>query len=139
MPFDDIQPPDIFECEKCGECCKGYGGTFVSARDIEAISAFIGEDPGRFTVKYCRLSGGKPLLAQGPDDFCVFRIEKICSIHPVKPRMCEAWPFIESVLADVGNWRAMASACPGIRTDFPDEAISKCVEEVISRRKNEKR
>lgn len=137
MPYDTVRPSDLFECEKCGECCKGYGGTYVSEADVEAISKFVGEDPAVFVEKYCRMSGGKPVLAQGPDGYCVFRKNKICSIHPVKPRMCRAWPFIEAVLTDVGNWRAMASACPGIRADFPDEVVLKCVEEVVSKRNSE--
>ncbi len=127
--------PVIFDCQQCGDCCKGYGGTFVTDSDIEAISAYIGESPARFVEKYCRLSGGHPLLAQGDDGFCVFTRDKICSIHPVKPRMCKAWPFIESVLTDVSNWRIMANSCPGIKTDVPDETVIACVRREIAKRK----
>lgn len=130
-----FNPDDIFECQKCGDCCKGYGGTFVTESDIEAISAYIGETPARFVEEYCRFSGGRPLLAQGDDGFCAFW-DKICTIHPVKPKMCRAWPFIESVLADTSNWRIMANSCPGIKTDVSDEAVYACVQQEIAKRGN---
>ena len=125
--FDNLDGSAIFECKQCGECCKGYGGTYVTQKDIQAIAAYIGTDPADFMEKYCRMSGSRPVLAQGENGYCIFWKEKICTIHPVKPRMCKAWPFIQNVLKDVGNWRAMAGSCPGIRTDVQDERILACV------------
>ena len=121
---------DIFECKKCGDCCKGYGGTFVTAKDIEAISAYIKTDPKTFVADYCRMSGNRPVLAQGKNGYCVFW-DGQCTIHPVKPRMCKAWPFIKSVLADVNNWHIMAALCPGIRTDVPDNIVKACVKKEL--------
>ena len=117
---------DIFECQKCGDCCSGYGGTYVTEKDIEAISDYIGSDSRSFVADYCRMSGGKPLLAQAENGKCVFW-DGLCTIHPVKPRMCKAWPFIESVLIDANNWEMMATACPGIRTGFPHHVVQAIV------------
>ncbi len=75
------------------------------------------------------------MLARGVNGYCVFW-KKLCTIHPVKPRMCKAWPFIDAVLTDVANWRAMASSCPGMRTDVSDDAILSCVEKEILKRKS---
>ena len=130
-----ITPDRIFECRKCGECCKGYGGTFVTEKDLEAISQYTKIPVKTLLNDYCRLSGSKPVLAQGKDGYCIFRKEKLCSIHPVKPRMCRAWPFIESVLKDPRNWHIMAGFCPGIRTDVSDEDIRECVSSVLAQRK----
>jgi len=129
---ETLDSADIFECQKCGDCCLGYGGTFVTEKDIEAIADYIGADPRHFVRNYCRLSGGKPLLAQGENGKCVFW-EGLCTIHPVKPRMCKAWPFIESVLINPGNWDMMATACPGIRTNVPHRIIKKIVKKELSR------
>jgi len=117
---------EIFDCKKCGECCKGYGGTFVTESDIKAISDYIRTDPRRFIRDYCQMSGSRPVLAQGENGYCVFW-DKLCTIHPVKPRMCRAWPFIRSVLTDIRNWKIMAASCPGIRTDISDEIVEACV------------
>lgn len=126
-----IEPSDIFNCKKCGDCCKGYGGAFATAKDVEAISAYIKTDPKKFVDDYCQMSGNRPVLAQGKNGYCVFW-DKQCTIHPVKPRMCKAWPFIKSVLSDVKNWHIMAASCPGIRIDVPDEAVKACVKKELS-------
>jgi uncharacterized protein len=124
-------PDDIFQCQKCGDCCRGYGGTYLSPQDIQAIAEYTYTDPTEFTQTYCVFSGNKPMLAQGDDGYCVFW-DDLCTIHPVKPRMCKAWPFIESILVDVGNWEAMSALCPGIRTDFSVETIIACVKQKLS-------
>jgi len=126
MLYKDITPSDIFECRQCGECCKGYGGTFVTEKEIKAIVDYLNIDPEHFVDKYCQVSGGKPVLAQGRNSYCVFW-DGLCTIHPVKPHMCRNWPFIKSVLVDINNWHIMATLCPGIRTDLPDSIIKECV------------
>jgi Fe-S-cluster containining protein len=119
----------------CGDCCRGYGGTYVTDRDIQAIAAYIGEDPERFKTRYCQLSGSRYVLAQSENGYCVFW-DRLCQIHPVKPRMCRHWPYIAAILEDVANWRIMARDCPGIRTDFPDDVITRSVaREIDARRK----
>jgi hypothetical protein len=47
--------------------------------------------------------------------------------------MCRKWPFIESILVDAGNWQSLAASCPGMRTDFSDDQIQKCVHGVIKK------
>jgi len=127
---EDVTAADLFECQMCGDCCKGFGGTVVTTADIKSIAAFIGADPERFVREYCRLSGDKKVLAQGEDGYCIFFCDR-CTIHPVKPRMCRAWPFIRAILADMKNWHSMAASCPGMRTDVPDAVIRQCVADVL--------
>ncbi len=117
---------EIFDCKKCGDCCKGYGGTFVTEQDIKAISAYLKTDPKTFVKDYCCMSSGKPVLAQQENGYCIFW-DKICTIHPVKPKMCKQWPFIEGVLIDINNWQIMGGLCPGIRTDAPDDLVKECI------------
>jgi len=116
---DDLE---IFTCRMCGDCCRGYGGTYVTEEDIAAIAGYVGQDPERFLKTCCRMSGNRPVLAQGDSGHCLFW-DRLCTIHPVKPAMCRAWPYIPSVLIDVGNWRSMATCCPGMRSDVSDELI----------------
>jgi Fe-S-cluster containining protein len=130
MHSDRKGPEDVFKCRRCGDCCRGYGGTYLTSEDIEAIAAYLGTGTESLLSSYCRLSGDKYLLAQRADGYCVFW-DRLCTIHPVKPRMCRNWPFIESVLKDVGNWRAMATMCPGIRTEVSDEEVIRRVKEAL--------
>jgi uncharacterized protein len=135
VPSDPLSPSDIFECRACGECCNGFGGTYVTEADIDAITTFTGIDPERFKKDCCRMSGHRRVLAQGDDGYCCFCEDGKCAIHPVKPRMCRAWPFIESVVRDPENWQIMAGFCPGMRTDFSPEAIRACVARVLKEEK----
>ena len=128
---DTTNPAEVFTCQKCGECCRGYGGTFVTDRDIVNISKYLNIDSHRFVADFCELSGGKPILAQRQSGYCLFW-DKLCTIHPVKPKMCRIWPFIESLLVDASNWKVMASSCPGIRIDLPDRWVSECVKNINS-------
>lgn len=119
MAFDT---DDLFQCQRCGQCCRGFGGTYVTDADIEAIAAYLGCTESALRDGYLRRSGNRLVLAQRSDGYCIFWNE-LCTIHPVKPLMCRRWPFIPAVLKDVANWHAMATTCPGMRTDVPDEAI----------------
>jgi len=136
MSSENLSADDIFVCRQCGDCCLGYGGTYVTKEDIEKIADFTGEDPALFVEKFCDLSGGKPVLTQNETGKCTFFDEKTqCTIHPVKPRMCRAWPFIESILAAPGNWELMSDACPGIRTGIPEEQLTRIVKEELAKMK----
>ncbi|UCE54257.1 MAG: YkgJ family cysteine cluster protein [Desulfobacterales bacterium] len=128
---DAITPDDIFTCQKCGDCCRGYGGTFVADKDIQRISRYLNMDSSQFVAEFCQISGGKPVLTQGDNGYCIFW-DRLCTIHPVKPQMCKKWPFIGSILADVNNWHIIAACCSGIRTDVPDRLIKECVKKKLS-------
>ncbi len=132
MPSDCICPEELFECRRCGDCCQGFGGTYLTAKDIEAISRYIGSRPEKFLARYCSFSGTKPVLAQRSDGYCMFW-DKKCTIHPVKPRMCRKWPFIESILADAKNWLIMADSCPGIHADVPVDKVQKYVKKKLAK------
>jgi len=111
----------------------GSAGTVVSAlaapglkRDIQNIAQYLGISRHRLIAEYCQRVGKDLHLAQKSDGYCIFW-DRLCTIHPVKPRMCKAWPFIESVLAEPYNWQIMAGMCPGINPDVPIEPLKACV------------
>ena len=123
---------EFFDCEQCGECCTGFGGTYVSKEDISAIADFLDMKEELFMEKHCQPSGEKTVLALGEDGKCVFA-ETLCTIHPVKPRMCKAWPFIEGVLKNPDNWNMMSNACPGIITGVHEEDLIGCVKQELEK------
>ena len=126
MESEPVPSEKLFTCTLCGECCKGFGGTYLTDADIEAIARFLGIPPQSFVEKYTALSGTKRLIRQAESGYCVFW-DRVCTIHAVKPRMCRQWPFIPGILVDVGNWRAMAASCPGMNADASDADILACV------------
>ena len=131
MPSDCNGTEALFECRRCGDCCKGFGGTYLAGEDIAAISRYVGSNPEKFIARYCSFSGKTPVLAQRSDGYCIFW-DKICTIHPVKPRMCRKWPFIESILVDAKNWLIMADSCPGIHPDIAAETVQKYVKKNLA-------
>ncbi len=131
MTYDTLRLSEVFQCKKCGNCCKGFGGTFITAEDIEAISKYIKADPRNFVTDYCQMSEGKPILGQGKNGYCLFW-NGLCLIHPVKPRMCREWPFIKAVMVDIDNWSEMASCCPGINNGIPVSRLKECLGKVMS-------
>jgi len=58
MLYKDVTPSDIFKCQQCSECCKGYGGTFVTEKEIKAIVDYLHVDSESFIDNYCQVSGG---------------------------------------------------------------------------------
>ena len=49
----------IFDCTLCGDCCRGFGGTYLSDSDIESIAEFVSVTPEQFISDYCAKSGGR--------------------------------------------------------------------------------
>ncbi len=137
MTSDNNAGNPVFDCRKCGDCCRGYGGTYVTARDIRRIAVYIGEDPDTFIDRYCQMSGKRPVLAQVENGYCIFW-QELCRIHPVKPRMCRRWPYIDAVLEDIQNWKIMGASCPGIRTDLPDDVVRERVAREIAQEDSQK-
>ena len=122
----ETTPEDFFECCQCGQCCCGYGGTYLQEQDIINISAYLGVSADKFLTDFCIPSAGRYVLAQKKDGYCVFW-DELCTIHPVKPKMCMAWPFIENLLRNPLGWDVMAEACPGMRKGFEPDNVIRCV------------
>ena len=131
MICEDLTSDDLFSCQRCGDCCKGYGGTYLTATDIDRISRYLGIKRDRFIRNFCQASGRRHVIAQGENGYCILWDQK-CTIHAVKPRMCRSWPFIESILVDAGNWRSMADSCPGMQVNISDDRIQQCVRKIIN-------
>lgn len=122
MESDHAFCDQLFTCTRCGDCCKGFGGTYLSSTDIASIADYLGITAEQFLVGYTTMSGSRRLIRQGEHGYCIFW-DQVCTIHPVKPKMCRQWPYIRSILVDVDNWRAMAASCPGMNADASDMEI----------------
>nr|HID58336.1 YkgJ family cysteine cluster protein [Desulfobacterales bacterium] len=117
----------VFNCQKCGDCCKGYGGIFVNDREIKDISNYLKIEQEEFIDRYCELSGKRYMLKTcGSTGYCIFW-EGLCSIHPVKPGLCKTWPFLECVLVDSTNFITIKSACPGVSREISIDEFIACV------------
>ena len=128
MASDPTTSKDIFECQQCGQCCNGFGGTYVTEDDIENICRYTNTDPETFIDRYCDMSGSRPVLTTKKSGTCIFfDPEKQCTIHPVKPYMCRAWPFIKTLISNPENWDIMANSCPGMKKGIAHQDIRRIV------------
>ena len=118
--------PAFFDCTQYGDCCKGCGGTYLTDKDMAAIAKHLEISITVFKERYCAPSGKRLVLAQRADGYCIFW-DQNCTIHAIKPRMCRQWPYIDSLLKDIGNWRIMSSVCPGIQVDIDEDRLRKYV------------
>lgn len=126
VAIGDVTAGDIFDCLLCGDCCTGFGGTYLTQDNIKNIAAYIGSDPAAFVDNYCDLSGAKPVITRGKNGSCIFfDPEKQCIIHPVKPYMCRAWPFLKTLVNNPENWDIMANSCPGMEKGIPHKDIQR--------------
>lgn len=128
MASDSGPCEQVFDCTRCGDCCRGFGGTYLSESDVSSICEHVSVDRDTFIKEYCSRSGSRLVLRQRPDGYCIFW-DRLCTIHPIKPRMCRQWPFLRSVLVDEINWRSMASMCPGIRAGADMDQVRACIED----------
>ena len=121
----------IFNCVKCGECCKGFGGTYVTDENIKAIAAYTNRTEEDIRKNCLAPSGSRFVIKQNAEGYCVFFRDKLCSIHPVKPAMCRKWPYLNSILIDFSNWKAMGASCKGINVDADQEKVRDTISESI--------
>ncbi len=134
MVYEKNTGKDIFQCQQCGECCDGFGGTYVTEKDIQNIAEYIHVETARFISEFCDISGKRHVLTQGKDGKCIFfNIKKQCTIHPVKPYMCKAWPFIPAVVKHPENWNTMANSCPGMKKNIPSHILEKIVSKELEK------
>ncbi len=96
---------------------------------FHAVNAVIAVKDSAEPMSRSGISAGyRPISVLTRTVFCIFfDKEKQCTIHPVKPYMCKAWPFIDTVIRHPENWNMMANSCPGMKKDIPKEALEKIV------------
>ena len=108
----------VFACTMCGQCCEGEGGIILGPRDLERISRGLELAPEQFLEQYGVMRNGKWQIRTGDDGKCVFfREEAGCSVHPVRPDVCRAWPFFRGNMIDSESLYMAREYCPGIRSD----------------------
>ncbi|MDD1751242.1 MAG: YkgJ family cysteine cluster protein [Methanothrix sp.] len=101
--FPQIAAQVLFQCENCGECCRGEGYALVDEADLqeiaeklhisrsEARARFTDPDPGKNIG--CRI-----LKSIGQDRSCCFLDvqAKRCMIYSNRPRICRTFPMLNA-------------------------------------------
>ena len=110
-----------FECAQCGRCCAGpqEGYVWASRPQILGIADHLGISVDQMMRQYVRKVGARLSLKERPgNNDCVFLTDgpdgRGCSVYPVRPTQCRAWPFWSGNLSSPQAWSAAAMRCPGI-------------------------
>jgi hypothetical protein len=127
-----------FECVNCGRCCTGFPGyVYLSEIDIARASEFLSVGRGEFVERYTRIVSvfheRRLSLIERKNFDCVFWRDG-CTIYPVRPYQCEAFPFWNRHLVSRREWEKTAAGCRGIGRGrvFPREEIERFARQVPS-------
>jgi len=116
MPEPSQKRRAPFECQRCGQCCRGRGGIYLSAEEAAAAAEFLGVSGGEFHRRYLepRGRGWEVLSSAGPEGACALFGPQGCLIHPVKPRVCRRWPSFQALIKDPDAFEEAKEHCPGL-------------------------
>lgn len=85
----------LYQCVRCGNCCRWPGQVKVTKTDISALAAFLGIDESEFVNRFTRLRTDRRGLAliEKEDGSCIFLEGKNhCSVQAAKPVQCSGFP-----------------------------------------------
>ena len=106
-----------FECTRCGNCCKIHGDhayVYLTRNNIDEISTFLGMTVDDFHDTYCTKDEDDNVVLTMEDDHCNFLVNDKCTIYPVRPAQCSAWPILAEHLNEKFWNGILREFCPGI-------------------------
>ena len=106
-----------FECTQCGKCCGGEPGSiWVDEKERSRIAEFLAIDEVSLRKDYLVRKGGFVSIKERENFDCAFLdpVSKKCTIYPVRPDQCSAFPFWDALLTDKKIWNFYAIRCPGM-------------------------
>jgi len=80
------------------------------------MAAFLGMTPSAFETCFVVRTRRTLRLRSPKRGHCHFLTPAGCSVHPVKPVQCRAYPFWPEILSSRERWLVEGAACPGIGT-----------------------
>ncbi|HAA84122.1 MAG: Uncharacterized protein XD42_0693 [Thermodesulfobacterium sp. 37_54] len=106
-----------FTCQRCGACCQGESTVSLTQEEILRIAQFLNLSEEVFREKYTVKVGKHRVEMKTKDGYCIFfdKKEKLCRIHPVKPKKCKEWPLIEALSKDPSTLETLKNYCMGIK------------------------
>ncbi|MFH1092126.1 MAG: YkgJ family cysteine cluster protein, partial [Pseudomonadota bacterium] len=58
-------PPKVFECQGCGECCRGQGGIYLKIEDVPGPARLLGLTAEEFVGRYTEPKHGRLSIKSG--------------------------------------------------------------------------
>lgn len=105
-----------FECTRCGACCRKAGFVYLGDDEPARLAAHLGLSERAFAARYLRRlrSGGWAIEVPEGSGGCPLLDGDLCSVDPVKPGQCRAYPFWPELVDDPLAWRREKRHCEGL-------------------------
>lgn len=104
-----------FECTRCGACCRQPGLVWLHPDEPARLAAHLGLTTHGFAARYLRRDGDRwAIVVEEGSPGCPLLDGDLCSVEPVKPGQCRAYPFWRELVDDPAAWRAEGAKCEGI-------------------------
>jgi Fe-S-cluster containining protein len=81
-----------YRCGRCGDCCH-QDSILILDEDREEMARFLRLRPIDFRTRYLRRMKGEWFLKQGNPCSFLSEDQKSCTIYPVRPKICRAFPY----------------------------------------------
>ena len=97
---------DLFECQRCGICCRWPGHVLLTDEDVTRMAAATGLSEDSFIEQYTELASNRRqlTLTEYSDGRCIFLREEGCLFYDARPGQCRNFPH---------TWR-VSSGCPAL-------------------------
>lgn len=107
----------MFECRRCGKCCRGplLDGILLMPSEIKRLAGRMGVHPDKFMEKYVPIKRGPRYGVMAYP--CPFFKGNTCSIYPIRPVSCLAFPLDFTVMTGAAEL-AVQAFCPEARDFF---------------------
>lgn len=105
-----------FQCQGCGDCCRGPGGyVWITMDEAWEIAKALGMDFNKFAKTMIRKTLSGLALTDGKNGDCPLLLEEGgCKIYNHRPMQCRTWPWWEENLMSERRWNDVATRCPGM-------------------------
>lgn len=104
-----------FQCQPgCTACCRATGFVYLTEDDVRRAAAWLKMSTKEFEERYVCRTRGLLRLRKPRGSECPFLRPDGCSIHPMKPTQCRAYPFWPELVETQAAWRRAGRECPGI-------------------------
>lgn len=104
----------VFECIKCGQCCRGEPGfVWVIPAEIDRMAAALKMPRKEFVRQYVRREGLRLSLKERRSGDCILWREG-CTVYEARPKQCRTFPFWKEALGAKRMFDAMHRNCPGV-------------------------
>jgi len=102
-----------FKCAGCGNCCETPGYVHITLKEAAKAAHFLGISPAFFKKKHLSKNGRGHVLKGKVRQGCVFFVNRRCTIYPVRPLQCRAFPFWKECFDAEKDWKLVKTYCKG--------------------------